>query len=64
MSGKQETNEDTAGKVDLRNVFVSEETDTRIEEYVLKQKKAKRRVKKGEAAVELIERGLKAEGIE
>lgn len=63
MSEKKQSKRGGAGKVDLRNVFVSEETDNRIDEYVLRQKRAKRKVKKGEAAVALIEKGLDAEGI-
>jgi hypothetical protein len=63
MSDKGKKSNEGAGKVDLRNVFLDNKTDTGIDEYVLIQKKNKRKVKKGEAAVELIKKGLKAEGI-
>jgi len=63
MDDKGKNRQEAAGKVDLRNVFVDEKTDTGIDEYVLIQKKNKRKVKKGEAAVELIKKGLEAEGI-
>jgi hypothetical protein len=57
--------EATERMVDLRNVMVDEDTDLKIDEYVLNQRKqGKRGVKKGQAAVDLIKKGLKAEGIE
>jgi hypothetical protein len=64
MSEKSHSKKQAERKVDLRNVFLDEDTDTGIQEYVLRQKKNKRHVKKGEAAVELIKKGLNAEGIE
>lgn len=63
MNKKAQNKESAARKVDLRNVLVSEEIDTKIDEYILKQKKMKRKVRRGDAAVELIEKGLKVEGI-
>lgn len=63
MSKKAQNSPREERKVDLRNVMVSEETNLQIDEYVLNQKKNKRVILKGEATVELIERGLEAEGI-
>lgn len=57
------TTVEAAGKVDLRNVFLDAETDNGVDEYVLLQKKRGRKVKKGQAGVELIRTGLKTEGI-
>ena len=62
---EKDENEITEGrKVDLRNVFVDEKTDAGIDEYQARQKRIGQKVKKGEAAVKLIQKGLNAEGIE
>lgn len=55
----------TAGarKVDIRHVYASEEIDTAIEDYILRQRRQRRSLKKGEAVVELAVKGLKAEGV-
>ena len=58
-----ENNSEQAGKVDIRYVLVDEKVNNGIEQYALNRKKQGQMVKKGEAAVELIEKGLKAEGI-
>lgn len=63
MSKKQHSRESVERKIDLRNVMIDENMDTRIDEYILLQKKRKKILKRGEAAVELIGDGLKANGI-
>lgn len=53
------------GNIDLRHVYLDEETDTQLDEYILKQRKISggKKLKRGEAAVKLIRKGLEVEGI-
>ena len=55
--------EATGRMVDLRYVMVDEQTNLEIDQYVLDQRKCNRILKKGQGAVDLIIKGLKAEGI-
>lgn len=63
MDKKQQNRISAGRKVDLRGVMLDEDLDAGLDEYVLRQKRNKRKVKRGEAAVELIGKGLKSEGI-
>lgn len=63
MSEKRVKKANEARKVDIRYVYASEEIDVALEEYILRQRRVKRRLRKGEAVVELAVKGLKQEGM-
>lgn len=53
----------TTATIEVRNVDLDAQTEGLTEIWMAKQKAKGNRLKKGEAAVELIKRGLQAEGI-
>jgi hypothetical protein len=63
MSKKQQNEGQAVAEVEVRNVAFDQETDSSIDVWRAKQKALGRRVKRGQAVVELTKKGLIAEGI-
>lgn len=64
MGKKGQKTQKQVGKVDLRNVMLSDRADIGLDEYIIRQKRNHRRLLRGEAGAELIEKALRSEGID
>lgn len=64
MNKKTQNEGKNERKVDLRNVMLREQASVGLDEYIVRQKRNHRKLLRGEAGSELIEKALKSEGID